>query len=331
MAAVSDDRRQPSAGDAAVEPPHPTTLARRVEAIIRGRVADGPGRRWVLLVSVTFFLALSVAAFWTLPSGARFRWWVVPLLVLVTTPLTVAANSAEFRIIGAINGHAIGWFAAARLTLVASIANLLPLPGGVVVRTEALHRRGSSYRHALGANAAAGLAWIGVGCLIIAALLVNEPKHRLAAGGLVLAALAALFGCLAILRRIGPSAPGSLFAQLMLVEAATVAISASRVFLAFKLIALSASPVQSVTLTASQIIAAAIGVFPSGLGLRELLSGAIGSAVGLDVGASVAATAADRVVSQLGVALLCVPLLLRGGLKTAVAEPRADLPSTDLP
>ena len=44
-----------------------------------------------------------------LPEGVRFHWWALPLLVLVTTPLAVLANAAEFRVMGAINGHVIGW------------------------------------------------------------------------------------------------------------------------------------------------------------------------------------------------------------------------------
>ena len=56
-------------------------------------------------------------------------------------------------------------------------------------------------------------------------------------------------------------------------------MSAARVYLAFLLIGLSATFLQSTALTAAQIIAAAIGIFPAGLGLREALAGVIGSFV----------------------------------------------------
>ena len=105
-----------------------------------------------------------------LGGDVELHWWVLPVLVLVTGPLAVLANAAEFRIMGAVNGHHIRWAPAVRLTVLAASANLLPLPGGVLVRTQALYNRGSTYRHAVGANAAAGLVWIGCAALVIAAL-----------------------------------------------------------------------------------------------------------------------------------------------------------------
>ena len=267
-------------------------------------------RQWLLVVALVLFVVISVVSFLGLPDGVQFRWWALPLLVLVTTPLTVLANSAEFRVMGAINGHVIGWLSAARLTVIAGAANLLPLPGGIVIRTQALRKAGSSYRHALAANAAAGLAWIGMGALAIAALFVRAAHTRLAAVLLAVVGVGCLVGVRAILHRIDRSTAARYLMQLMVVEAATVIVSGARIFLAFRLIGLSASAAQSVALTASQIIAAAVGIFPAGLGLRELLAGGIGSAVNLPLSASVAATASDRIAGQLGLAVLAGLLLL---------------------
>lgn len=315
MAAVSDGRHLPR--------PRPTLAAdngmdggARVPRVLRraesalSRLKSGQLRRWVLIAAALLFLIISVLSFASLPKNVHFRWWILPIVVFVTTPLTVIANSAEYRLMGLINSHSIGWWAAARLTVVAGIANLLPLPGGVAVRTQALHRQGSTYRRALAANAAAGLTWVGVGCLIIAIFLVAGTASGLGITALIITALACLSGVWALLRRIANPHAASLFGKLLIVETLTVAVNAVRVYLAFKLIGLSADAVQSVALTAAHIIAAAVGIFPSGLGLRELLAAAIGSAVGLDATSSIAATASDRIASQLGIAVLCIPLLL---------------------
>jgi hypothetical protein len=281
---------------------------KRLEEIFNDRAGSARSRQWLLACAFVLFVVISVLAFRALPDGVRLRWGVLPLLVLVTTPLSVLANAAEFRVMGAINGHDIGWLSAARLTVIAGAANLLPLPGGIVIRTQALRKAGSSYRHALAANAAAGLAWIGMGSLAIAVLFVRD--RRLAAALLMVVGLACLVAVRAILHRIDRATSTRYLAQLIVIELATVVVSGARIFLAFRLIGLTASAAQSIALTASQIVAAAVGVFPAGLGLREALAGGIGSAVHLPLSASVAATAADRIAGQLGLAGLAAALLL---------------------
>jgi len=331
MPAVGDSQFQGSGfGEGEGEAQTKTWKSRlkRLEKVFNERTGSPKARQWLLVFALVLFVVISVGSFLGLPDGVHFRWWALPLLALVTTPLTVAANSAEFRVMGAINGHSIRWLAAARLTVIAGAANLLPLPGGIVIRTQALRKAGSSYRHALAANAAAGLAWIAMGCLVIAALFVAAPRTRLAAVLLAAAGVGALVAVRAILRRIDHSTATRFLVQLILIEAATVVVSGARIYLAFRLIGLTASAAQSVALTASQIIAAAVGVFPAGLGLRELLAGGIGSAVDLPLSASVAATASDRIAGQLGLAVLAGLLLLslrRGGIPPEDEE-AAELP-----
>jgi hypothetical protein len=329
MPAVGDS---PVPGKTIAGPKAWTSRLKRLEAALNARAGSARSRRWLLAFALLLFVVISVASFRGLPDGVRLHWWALPVLVLVTTPLTVLANSAEFRVMGAINGHVIGWLSAARLTVIAGAANLLPLPGGLVIRTQALRKAGSSYRHALAANAAAGLAWIAMGSLAIAALFVRDSHTRLGAALLAIGGLACLVAVRAILRRVGRTAATRYLAQLMVIELATVVVSGARIFLAFRLIGLTASAAQSIALTASQIIAAAVGIFPAGLGLREALAGGIGSAVHLALTASVAATAADRVAGQLGLAVLAGVLLSvgrGGGSRSEVGSlpvPTAHLP-----
>ena len=114
----------------------------------------------MLMAAGAVFLVVTALSFRSLAGHVEMHWWVLPILLLVTGPLTQVANAAEFRYMGLINGHRIGWLDSVRLTVAASAANLLPLPGGVVIRTAALRQRGSSYRRALAANGVAGLIWM---------------------------------------------------------------------------------------------------------------------------------------------------------------------------
>jgi len=293
----------------------------RLEKSVNNRAASPRAKHWLLGVAFVLFIVISVLSFRGLPDGLHFRWWLLPVLILVTTPMTVLANAAEYRVMGRMSGHDVSWLDSARLTIIAGAANLLPLPGGIVIRTQALRSKGSSYKRALAANAVAGIAWLGTGSLVIAVMFVGKGSTRLASLVLALVGVGSLVVVAVMLRKVAGAAMPRLLMRLIVVEAATVAVSGLRTFLAFKLIGLSASPAQSVALTASLIIAAAVGIFPAGLGIRELIAGAIGTAVSLSASESVAATASDRISAQLGLAILALTLFVQARRQDRPAGP----------
>ena len=321
----------------ATRPPRREKALRGLERVIRARTAASRHRQALLFAALVVFVVITVLSFLSLPRDLHPNWWPVPLVLLVTTPLSVVLNAAEFRVMGAINGHAIAWGAAVRLTVVAGAANLLPLPGGVLIRTEALRQRGSTYKHALAANASAGIAWLGMGCVTIGMLFAFRSDGRLVGLVLVAAGGVALTAVVVILRRIDrPSTYGNL-SRLVIVETGTILVGGSRLFLLFKVLGLTASVAQSITLTASQIIAAAVGVFPAGLGLRELIAGGIGSLVSLPTGAAVAVTAVDRVATQLVLGVIAAALVwharrpVTAGMDDDVAVQAASTTNRHLP
>lgn len=294
--------------------------ALRIEQKLNARSASPRARKVLLGTAFALFVAVSVTSFGSLKGGVHFHWWVLPILVLVTTPLTAAANAGEYRVMGRISGHEIGWRKSIQLTIVVSAANLLPLPGGLVVRTQALRQEGTSYKRALAANAAAGLAWIGMGCFAAAVLLVFQADHRWLSAGLALGGLVAVVAVWLLLRRASRAHAPRHLQQLLVVEGFTVVVSAVRIALAFHLIGLPVRPAQAVALTSSVIIAAAVGIFPAGLGLREVLAGAVGAAVDLSASHAVAATAADRVTAQIGLAMLAGAMLFSTRTRKQVDE-----------
>ncbi len=297
----------------------------RLERFASHRKPSGPRRRVIVLVGFAAFVALTVLSFRSLPHGVHFHWWLLLCVIGVAAPLTVLTNAGEFRVMGAVNRHVIGWIPAIRLTVLAGVANLLPLPGGLIIRTQALRQRGSTYRHALAANAAAGLAWIGAGCLTIAVATLITAGTRLAGALLVVIGLGSFVGVLAILRRIDRATARRYLGQFILVETATVVVGAARIYLVFRMLGLAVSPVQAISLTAAGILSAAIGILPAGLGLREALAGVIGSAVDVSLSKAIAGTAADRITMQVTLTLLAGLVLL--SMRRSQRRAKRDEPS----
>ncbi len=325
------------------QPSHDSGWARRLRRL--EGIARKPARlarrhqRPLLAVAFAVFVLLTVLSFRSLPAGLHFRWWLAVLVVLVTAPISVIINAAEFRVMGAANGHDIGWLPAMRLTVLAGVANLLPVPGGVVIRAQALHQRGSTYSSAVAVNAAAGIAWIAAGALSIGVVTMASAGSWLAGSLLAATGLILLGVVTAILHRLGSEAWRHL-RSFVIVEMSTVIFGGIRIYMVFHALGLNATPVQAISLTASSIISAAIGIFPGGLGLREALAGAIGALVDLPASRAIAGTAADRIIMQISLLILAAVLLptwrRRGVARTiedderALADPEEDRPADAL-
>ncbi|HVX19245.1 MAG TPA: hypothetical protein VHA73_14545 [Acidimicrobiales bacterium] len=286
----------------------------RLEDALNRHTSSPSARRWLLIGALVLFVVISAVSFESLKGGVHFHLWAFLVLALVATPLTVAVNAAEYRAAAAVAGHQVGWPAALRLTVLSIAANLLPLPGGVAIRTQAMRQLGSTYKRALFANAAAGLAWVGVGCLAIGALLAATDERLVAGIVLLVIGLATLLALWRSLLRNDAREASRHLGRLVWVELLTVGVSAGSIALGFAMLGFHVSAAQAVALAGSVILSTAIGIFPAGLGIRELLAGAIGAVVDLRAVTAVAAVAAERVAILIGMAITSVVVLtgLRG-------------------
>jgi hypothetical protein len=148
-----------------------------------------------------------------------------------------------------------------------------------------------------------------MGLLAIGALFVATGERRLAGVVMLVLAVVSVAGLWLMLRRTDGAVAGRHLLRLLVVELATVAVSAFSIELAFAMLGFDVTLAQDVALAGAVIISSAIGIFPAGLGLREALAGAIGAAVDLRAAEAVAAIAAERVAILLGMAVVTGALL----------------------
>jgi uncharacterized membrane protein YbhN (UPF0104 family) len=263
-------------------------------------------RPWLFAATALVFVALAVTSFRSLPDeGRSARPALVAVLILVTAPATLALNALEYRFMASRLGHRIDFRHAMRVSLIASIANYLPAPGGVAVRTAALKRQGSTVRSAVSINAVAGLVWIGSTGLIGGAAMLSDDRLAGRAAAAIVVGLLAIGGAVFWLSRGGGDWP-RLFRQILLIELAVVVVSGTRVWLSLAAIGQPADFGASIAISSSTVFAALLGIFPAGLGLREIIAGGIATAVEVPAASAVAASAVDRIASQVGMAVTAV-------------------------
>lgn len=307
-------------------PPAPSApLWRRAVGVLQRLRSPSPRVRAALLVLALVVVAVGLtAAVRALDLRAeQLRWGPLVVAALVISPVTLAANAAELRLAVAVvapRGRSMPWGTAGRTVVAATIANLLPLPAGALLRVEAVRRVGVGVATATGTNLVAAGLWVAAGMGIAGtAALPSRPAAGLSGIGL---ALLATTVSILLARRIGTPRWGRPTATLAALELATALLHGVRLWLVLVALGVPATLRQVLVLGAAAPLAAAAGVFPSGLGLAEGLTALLAPIAALPAAAGFLATALGRVVGLSATALLALAFGA-GAVREVVADARA--------
>jgi uncharacterized membrane protein YbhN (UPF0104 family) len=301
-----------------------TNRFRRLERaflVAQGWASRPRTKRWLLVVAFAIFVLLAAISFRNLPEGVELRPLFMVAITLIGAPATWFLTAFEYRSIAKAAGHRVSFDNALQVSLAASLANLLPAPGGVAVKTAALKLEGSSLGSALSINAIAGLIWVGTTAALVGIALLTDPAFVARGAVVATIGLAILVGGGLALRRRRPGWR-RVFVELFLIEVGTTLVAALRVAFAFAAIGESASIAAATTMASAQVLAVAIGIFPAGLGVREALAAGLAVTVQVMPAVAVAASAVDRVAMAIGRVLFlpAVGLYLRTASRRRAAE-----------
>jgi hypothetical protein len=257
-----------------------------------------PGiRRTLLLVAG---VGVVVASIWAWRSSGLtvddVEWLPIAVAFAVAAPASLALKAAEFRVAARVAGQRPPWPRSLEVAVVSSAANLLPLPGSLLVTVRSLSEDGSSYGRAVASSAVPGLAWLAITGLVGGTAIIIEGAPVLGVA-VIGAGLAAGAGAAALFRSNAPaSGRAGLAATIVLVEAGWLAVSACRLGLAVSALGVSIEPTQAVALSVAGALTVAIGFFPGGLGVREALIAALAPLIGLPLDTGVLLGSLDRVI-----------------------------------
>jgi hypothetical protein len=197
-----------------------------------------------------------------------------------------------------------------QVAVFANAANLLPLPGSILVTVHSLSAAGTTYARATATTATLRLVWLALtglygGAAIAVAGAVGVGVGVTAAGAILLATSWYL------LNSISADRPARLFGKALLVETAFVGVTALQLWLILGALRVDTAPQHAIALTTAGSVAAALSIFPGGLGLREVLAGVISVLVDLDASIGVLTSVVAQLVSfvVLAFAVIVVKIL----------------------
>lgn len=288
----------------------------RTIRLLRPHALAKPRVKRVLLLLAGGFLIVGLgASLYEHPEILNnLNWLPVVLLFLVAVPFTIIINSIEFMLIGRMVRQVISLRRAIEITILVSAANLLPLPGGAIVRVVALKTGGTHYGKGTTATLLAALIWVGVSLLYaglwIATHLPGTLSYLFIAGGagaLLVSAATAVQQGYALQATLG----------LVLVRLALVLLDAARLYLCLLALGIDATFAQASAFAVSGAAGSAVSIVPGGLGIREAVTAVLAPVMGLAAAVGFLAAALNRLI---GMPML-VPLALWFSLRGERPEP----------
>lgn len=267
-------------------------------------------------IGVAAAVGVSAATVWAWRSSelalADLSWWPIAVAFLATAPASLALKAAEYQLCARIASQKPSTNRSFRVAVVSSAANLLPLPGSLIITVRSLSEDGSSYGSAISASAVPGLCWLSITGVVGGSAIAVEGPPSLGMATMV-GGLIAGVAALKLFRETAPDRGSTRLALAILgVESAWLVISALRLGLAVTALGVDISPTQALALSVAGALTVAIGFFPSGLGLREALIAGLSPLIGLEFDIGVLIGSVDRLVWLTFLALASAALVLRG-------------------
>lgn len=260
---------------------------------------------WVVRTALVLFFGGAFAAILAADvewSELRPGWLVVT--ALLSSPMLVLTSS-EYRVTAKLLGVDVPVRKSLQIAVVSTTANLLPLPGGVVVRAQSLLEAGIPRRRTVVTQLALALIWLAEATLATGVLLFAEEPF--AASVFALVGIVAAVAGVAIVRWLRPAiglGRGVLLAAA--VEFLFVVLAAARVASALAALGISPSLDQAVALASANVMAVFVVIVPAGLGVRELIAAGIAPLVGLSAATGFLTAAVVRVLTMAAFAIVAL-------------------------
>ncbi|MEM1195617.1 MAG: hypothetical protein AAGH57_05895 [Pseudomonadota bacterium] len=209
-------------------------------------------------------------------------------------PASIAYSSVNIMLMGKAVGTPIGFVEGIRVSVFAQVAELLPIPGGAIVRTAALMNRGAGTMRSTGVVLAFALMWVSVAAAGGGLALMGTG---IAGQAVLVAGLAGSIGIFAWLTKVfGWRIALPAFALRVL----GIALVSVRTVLAFAAIGLVLGWSDSLAFAFGVILGGAASIVPAGLGIGEGISALLAVPLAVAPEAAFLAVGLARVVGFAG-------------------------------
>lgn len=240
----------------------------------------------------------------------NLNWGFVALVSCVGVPTIVILNIFEFQTSAKLLGQRFSFAQAAEITIIGSVANMLPIPGGTVVRVAALKAGGASIKRGTSATLLVSGLWIGISFIYSGLWLLGLGITTLNLGILfVFGGMGALAICIFLSLKL--SNDWSVILQLAFLKVGLVLVDAARLFLCLLALGSMTSFGHASVLAVSGVLGAAVSIVPAGLGIREGAAAMLAPVVSVSIASAYLGASLNRIIGLAVMAPIALYLSLR--------------------
>lgn len=288
-------------------------MSRGLVEIVKGSIAFARAfarrfRRPLLVLG----LAIFIVGGWFSIAQLELSWCDLSLpnliiLAFILVPIGLMYGAANLSLTAKTAGTHIPAAKAFRINCFAQLAEVLPLPGGALVRGAALVSAGTSASRSAGVILANSLLWIACAALGAGlALLKTQPES----GWVVFSAMLAVLATSSYLASLAGFRLAVLNIAMRLLG---LFIAGVRIWFAFAAISIALPYSQSLIFAFASIAGSASSLAPAGLGIGEGLAAMLATLVSTSSAAAFLGVAVNRLVGVAIVAVICGCLVLANG------------------
>jgi hypothetical protein len=268
-------------------------------------------RRYALWASVFVFSAGLLLSIRHLPDSLALNHpHYLLYIAAIGVPLRILLNTAEMKLNAHIVGADLNWAQATQIGLVSSAANMLPLPGGPLVRVAALKKAGATLVESSVTTALLGVNWLGLAFFLSGACIVEE---HVAAGYafLSIGALGIVGSSLGIFKHCKS---WLLTGAALATKLAGIVVVVLRFIWAFAALGIVLSAADAAVFSVAGVAGSAASIVPAGLGVNESVAALLAPLASVPPAAAYLAATLNRAVA-LPVLMLatCVIAFRRNG------------------
>ncbi|MEZ5175714.1 MAG: hypothetical protein R2823_05865 [Acidimicrobiia bacterium] len=289
-----------------------------VNAFLAATRSRSPRARLVRgILGFTVFVAVTWWA-WTSVDGIEMEWGWVVVLFVVGVPLALTISALEQHASTWLAGVTVSFGSSFRTAVTASAANYLPIPGAAIVRIGALSRAGATTAYATVVAVWLGLEWLAITAVFVSPQLVVSD---LVVVGAAVGASGVFFtaGMAAWFKRRYPVGTGAVSASLGIVSV-RVLFNGFTAYVGLRAVGATVSAGVALLVSASSVLASALGIFPGGLGVREFFAGVLASIGDFDPATAALGAVVTRATMTvaLGITFAWIAVVQRGHHRAGV-------------
>jgi hypothetical protein len=260
-----------------------------------------------MMAAIPFFGGIYISYLQQPTVFNNLNWLYVAVIYVLILPVVTLINALRFRFTAEAFGIHYSLSRSLSISIFSTVANMLPLPGGLMVRMANLKNDSNTYQ-----NTALVSLYVSIVSALVTILLATVGYAVFSPGVTTIAlccfAIFLLATCVYLLRR---TTLQDVLLHLSLVEVFSTVFDAIRTYLCFIIINSLIQWDQSLVLTIASVVGSAVSLVPAGLGVQEGAGALIATQIAILPSSAFIALALNRAIGLSYYLLLTIPLSAR--------------------